>query len=559
MKQKIKIAFLSLLTINCVAIFGTTPTVNKLPIIADMVHNNPGETPYTSKFNNPDVLNEMGYNGKTYFIFLSPQLAVNWDKVDPDILPVGSPDRQWVDAKAAQIHTLYGEMKKKGQNVYCMSDLILFPKRLIEKYGMQKTFSDPRDPQTEKYLRILVREMFTQFPELDGIFVRIGETYLHDAPYHKGGIQNQRDADKTIIPLMNILRDEICVKLNKKLIFRTWWSFDISTETYMKVNDAIEPHDNLTISIKHCEGDFHRGNPFSKVLGIGRHKQLVEVQCAREYEGKGAYPDYVANGVINGFEEHAALRKAAKIASIKDLAERFPLFKGMWTWSRGGGWEGPYIGNELWPELNAYVLSQWGNNTNESEEVIFNRFATEKLKLSTVDAQKFRKLALLSQDAVLRGRRSAKFYNSVDTWWTRDEYISLPKLPKGDTVKTILAEKDTAIGMWKDIVILSKEIKFANKKTQSFAEVSSEYGLRLYRIYRALFYLSAIKDGLIPDKDTDLWLKIYDKAWLDYEKLKKEHADCPTLYLRDKVQRMQTIFFEPAEESIKSLRKPNHN
>ena len=112
MKQKIKIAFLSLLTINCVAIFGTTPTVNKLPIIADMVHNNPGETPYTSKFNNPDVLNEMGYNGKTYFIFLSPQLAVNWDKVDPDILPVGSPDRQWVDAKAVQIHTLYGEMKK---------------------------------------------------------------------------------------------------------------------------------------------------------------------------------------------------------------------------------------------------------------------------------------------------------------------------------------------------------------------------------------------------------------------------------------------------------------
>jgi hypothetical protein len=227
----------------------------------------------------------------------------------------------------------------------------------------------------------------------------------------------------------------------------------------------------------------------------------------------------------------------------------------MWTWSRGGGWEGPYIGNELWPELNAYVLSQWGNNTNESEEVIFKRFATEKLKLSTVDAQKFRKLALLSQDAVLRGRRSAKFYNSVDTWWTRDEYISLPKLPKGDTVKTILAEKDTAIAMWKDIVRLSKEIKFADKKTQSYAEVSSEYGLRLYRIYRALFYLSAIKDGLIPDKDTALWLKIYDKAWFDYEKLKKEHTDCPTLYLRDKVLRMQTIFFEPAEESIKPLRK----
>ena len=37
-------------------------------------------------------------------------------------------------------------------------------------------------------------------------------------------------------------------------------------------------------------------------------------------------------------------------------------FAGVWTWSRGGGWEGPYIPNELWCELNAYVIAKYAEN-----------------------------------------------------------------------------------------------------------------------------------------------------------------------------------------------------
>lgn len=544
------------LSISSISLFAQTKQANRLPIITDMVHNNPGEARYISKFNQPDFLKEMGYNGKVFFIFLSPQLAVNWDKIDPEIMPQGSPDRIWVDNLANEIHTLYGQIKKNGLQVYCMTDLILFPKRLIEKYGMQETFRDPRNPQTQKYLRILIHEMFEQFPELDGIYVRIGETYLHDAPYHKGGINDRTNAENTIIPLMSLLRDEICVKLNKKLVFRSWLSFDTNVDTYLKVNNAIEPHANLTISVKHCEGDFHRGNPFSKVLGIGRHKQLVEVQCAREYEGKGAYPNYIANGVINGFEEHAWLRKEGKIASIRELSEKSDLLTGMWTWSRGGGWEGPYIANELWPELNAYVLSQWAQDMQQSEKEIFNRFATQRMKLSAKDAEKFHELALLSEKAVLLGRRSLKFPAAVDTWWTRDEYISFPQLPKGkDSVSIILAEKDKAIKLWENIVRLSNQIQFADKATASYVKVSSEYGLHLYKIYRSLFYLSALKNGAIPADQKSYWLKTYKLAWTQYEALKKKYPDCPTLYNKDEVRRPEKKYFaEPADKIINSMR-----
>ena len=51
-----------------------------------------------------------------------------------------------------------------------------------------------------------------------------------------------------------------------------------------------------------------------------------------------------------------------------------PLIRGVWTWARGGGWQGPYIlggGNgadgsngggaagEFWEGINVFVVSQW--------------------------------------------------------------------------------------------------------------------------------------------------------------------------------------------------------
>ena len=55
-----------------------------------------------------------------------------------------------------------------------------------------------------------------------------------------------------------------------------------------------------------------------------------------------------------------------------------PLFKGVWTWSRGGGWGGPYIKNEFWIELNAYVISHWASNPLKTEKEILYDFEKQK-------------------------------------------------------------------------------------------------------------------------------------------------------------------------------------
>lgn len=86
-----------------------------------------------------------------------------------------------------------------------------------------------------------------QFPDFDGLVVRIGETHLNDVPYYQGHINYKSNQGKTIIPLMQIIREEICVKREKQLIFRTWRAFDVHAKHYQEVSDAVEPHPNLVM------------------------------------------------------------------------------------------------------------------------------------------------------------------------------------------------------------------------------------------------------------------------------------------------------------------------
>lgn len=45
---------------------------------------------------------------------------------------------------------------------------------------------DISKPYTQLCIRELMKEMFETFPQLDGLVIRTGETYLHDAPYYVG-------------------------------------------------------------------------------------------------------------------------------------------------------------------------------------------------------------------------------------------------------------------------------------------------------------------------------------------------------------------------------------
>ncbi len=518
------IAGLGLLAASSAAVTWAADTPR---LILDMVHHNPGEARYESRYNQPSVLEEMGYNGKVYFLFESPVLAIDWSTVAPDIFPVGSGGRAWIDTKAREIDAQHQACLDAGIDAYAQSDLVLLPKALIARLGVARTYGDPRDPKTRELLRAMVAETFDRFPRLAGLVVRIGETYLHDAPHHQGHINAKNDADATIIPLVRLLRDEVCEKRGRRLIFRTWLAFDKDLDTYLKVGAAVEPHPLLAFGVKHCEGDFHRGNPFSRILGQGRHPQVVEVQCAREYEGKGAYPNYVAHGVIEGFEEHPTPPVPGGPRNLRELARDHPeTFAGLWTWTRGGGWRGPYIRNELWPDLNAWVLARWAADPAVPEETLFRRYAAERLGLTGEDVDRFRRLCLLSASATLRGKASAR--SEMAPWWSRDDGINRPPLPKNPEARArVLADQAEAVRQWREIVALGDAIAFPDPRTADFVRVSTRYGHSLFRIYRAVCELVAAEDD--PDA-LRAWLPLYDEAWAAHRALPALSPQCASLY-----------------------------
>lgn len=517
-------------------------------IIMDMVHHNPGEPMTESAFRNPEKLASFGFNGMVINEFKFPHCAVSFETFDKRIFPKRSKERVWIENLTKEINRQVNDCHENGLNAYFFTDIIVLPQKLVELYKDEICDEEGRisfeREKTWEIHRIMLKELFERFPAMDGLVIRTGETYLHNIPYHTGNgpVDYSNKYEESIeihTKLMRLLREEVCVKRNKKIIYRTWdfGYFHTRPEYYSAVTESVEPHPNLYISIKHTQGDYFRTFGFNKTITIGHHKQVIEVQCQREYEGKGAYPNYVANAVINGFEE----TKNDSVPRCLNDIKNHPLFSGIWTWSRGGGWEGPYISNEFWCDINTYVMSQWANNPNKPEEAIFNEYAI-KSGITEHSLPYFRKLCLLTSDGIIRGRGS--LIHNVNVGWTRDHFLGgvdqnekiFNEIIAENKIMESIYEKKVAVAIWKDIVELSEKIECSDKKTEEYIRISAKYGYFLHAIIEQGWII--MLKGYQGDKtgEYDLpsiaWaIEKYDKYWSEYKNLKENNPVCATLYL----------------------------
>ena len=331
------------------------------------------------------------------------------------------------------------------------------------------------------------------------------------------------------------------MKHEKQIFFRTWDIFPdklhASLPHYLEVTDQVEPHARLVFSIKHTALDFWRHTKVNECLTQGRHPQIIEVQCQREYEGKGAFPNYVMDGVINGFEENA------KKIGLRDLIGH-PKILGVYSWSRGGGWYGPYIENELWPDLNAFVLAQFAKNPTRTEEAIFREYAGEHLGLGNDDLTSFRELCLTSARAILQGRHCALFDRILSesvlptACWMRDDRLGgheqladvLNFLHQNNLGAEALREKYNAVRLWERIAFLARQIEWDDRVTQQFAVISAEYGLKLFSVVAAGWRVMLAGQKPTDQNELESALAAYDLAWADYQSLAAQPG-CPTLYI----------------------------
>ena len=565
-----------------------------MQFILDMVHHNPGEPPTQTAFLDPAHLAAYGFNGQ---VFKHINCLATFEKLGVDVFPAGSPDRQWLDRFRAPIEREIAAAKAHGLSVFYHLDLFVLPKRLVEI--CREEICDPHSgrilldgPRTLELHRVLFDELSERFPQVDGYIIRVGETYLFDTPYHTGNGPIPRigpawtptylyeqmlgkappmvgwspvQAD-AYVALLRFLREEICVKHDKYLMFRTWDIFPDKLHAvldhYLDVTDRIEPHPKLLFSIKHTALDFWRRVKVNECLTQGKHPQIIEVQCQREYEGKGAYPDYVMAGVIDGFPENE------RNIGLKQLLAH-PQIRGVYSWSRGGGWYGPYIKDELWCDMNAYVLAQFAADPARSEEEIFRTYAQQRLGLTGEDVDRFRRLCLLSAEAVLKGRHCRAFDQALresvlpTANWMRDDRLGgrdqlalvLEYLDEHNLCEEAVQEKAEAVQLWDEMHDLAAAIQLEKRGQSSIVpstlrtvpakgdcphfsrehvQVSVEYGRRLFQIvqhgWRVLVAgYRGEKRGKYDQAELRDAIACYDESWRQYRALAASPL-CASLY-----------------------------
>jgi hypothetical protein len=507
----------------------------RYPILFNMVHHNPGEPLFETQYKEPAYLKTLGYNGQIPRFFV--QCAITYDDWENNIVPEKSAEKIWIEREAATIRVQINNAEKAHIPLYPFTDILVLPKSVMNKYK-EAMFKDGRlsilREKTQEIVRVQIAEIFKRFPKLAGLTIRHGETYLFDTPFHLGNSPAKTPEEHIV--LINILREEICVKRNKKLFYRTWdfGEFHTNPAYYLKVTNAVEPHPLLYFSIKHTNNDFLRGVPFNTTVGIGNHQQIVEISTNQAgVYGRSSHPYYIGRGIIEGWSEMKDPKKG-----IRDLYND-PKIKGFWIWTWGDGWVGPYFDNELWINLNEFIIRSFAKNPKQKEVDIFEQYTRLHLKLTKEDGRKFRELCLLSEDAVYYGQASQYFY--ANAWWCRDQYltaINLTQVVSAGIMEKVLAEKKINTAIWYKMEQLSKEIKLPNPDDQEFLRVSTTYGRIKYEVIEMIWQMQIMlaenKTGKHIDKEEiKKALSLYDQKWKEWEQLKKQHPSCPTLYSDD--------------------------
>jgi len=527
---------------------------NNSPLMLDMVHHNPGETPFESRFLDPCYLKSLGYNGMVLNSHV--QAAVNLDIAGTPA--ADSAEQQWLEEYSQQIHKEISAIKAAGIQCLAWIDLVVLPRRIVDALGSQilaehtsrheydikgAITPDIHSELLPNILRQLLDQIFDTFPELDGLVIRVGESYLHDLPYHVGGDPITRGVESHVV-MLNLLRDAVCEKHAKTLVYRTWLSqIDEDPDAYRKVSSLVQPHPRLILSVKHCTGDFHRTTSFSPMLGAGRHRQIIEIQCQREYEGKGAYPNYIAGGVIDGFEEYRKLMPENRAKCVSDVMEK-DVYGGMWTWSRGGGWKGPYIKNEFWCTMNAAVIARKSASPAMPTEECLESFFSDA-GFSGADVERLTKIANLSTDAVLRGAASQN--GGIDVWWTRDIYIggienasqpmakAVNDVIEAGRIDEIIQEREESVHHWQEIESLSQQLESGDPKLQEFIRVSCSYGRICFEVFEASWKICLLTragdiSGEYRPEEIAAAVDSYDRAWKEWRELEKSSQLCSSIY-----------------------------
>jgi len=315
------------------------------------------------------------------------QRRINWSKIPFPHLATTGPERdaQWARIRE-DMQTLAGRVAALGYNAVTLDDvahladhpwhdaevrqaIAVFREEfrrlfaLIRKQGLRLfitsdflTTSDAVDArlrgraaEARAWYRDLVDAFLADFPEVDGVILRIGESDGHDVvdPLRSRlAARSARDVRRLLAELLPVFE-----RHGRRLILRTWtvgahligdliWHRDRLAQVFTGIRSPA-----LIVSMKHGESDFFRYLPLNRQFFRIDLPTIVEFQARREYEGAGEYPSFI------GWEAEALARELRGV----------PQLIGFSVWCQTGGWHAfrrlAFLQPDaVWIELDVAVL-----------------------------------------------------------------------------------------------------------------------------------------------------------------------------------------------------------
>ncbi|MFW6221400.1 MAG: glycosyl hydrolase family 67 [Fibrobacterota bacterium] len=228
-----------------------------------------------------------------------------------------------------------------GMVVFITADIMYF-NEWIEEYTRNRDF------RIIRLLGTAIRNLFKNFPSVEGIIFRIGESDGLDVQTDFGSrltIKTPRQARRFVRSLLAIFE-----RYEKLMIIRTWsiGAYAIgdlmwNASTYRQVFGGIQS-DSLVISHKFGTTDFFRYLEINPLFFEGTQQKIIELQTRREYEGFGEFPSFVGYDYAHYNHE----------LSLTDT------LAGIYVWCNTGGWSHfnrlTFLDKtSLWNEVNTFV------------------------------------------------------------------------------------------------------------------------------------------------------------------------------------------------------------
>jgi hypothetical protein len=355
---------------------------------------NPGEPPINSRYHDPQELKSLGYNG----LVLYATTALSGLE-SPDVI-ASAELRRWVAGQMDHVGRQIEQAHAAGLQVFIFYDVLVLPADLVSRNAGALTCKNRPTtlcPASEEALDLSVRglqSLLQRWPSVEGVVLRFGDTdasrLLHlvgndiYTPHCPRCSQVGR-ADR-ILAVVERFRQLVVEQCNRRLIVRAWNvrpnglhdSIDLAKRVISRLGG--DPKDDrLILSFKFTQTDFWRyqkWNPGS--LLCGQRPVIYELQCQREFEGKGGIPNWQVPLWRDGYPE---TREDSQPQGLAQVGDKINL-AGLWAWVRGGGWGGPFVKNETWIDANVFAVPRLAEDARASADELGRQWIDQRLQVS---------------------------------------------------------------------------------------------------------------------------------------------------------------------------------